>query len=196
MFRSWILLFALASMVSLGCTREAGTSPGNVAVVDLDKVATDLGLSQHWSAELTAKQQSVNQQLTDYQEQLNAELQRRRGEILTANGSDTATAQEKNIELASYQQELTGKLRQVQEEAKKLLTTERSRIVKGFRTQAEQVCQEVAKNKGFDVVLTKNDSVVLTYGGEADITAEVSKALRARLSNRPTALPSAQSTNH
>lgn len=181
MSRCWIPTFILASCLLIGCNREQGASHGNVAVVDLDKVAEQVGLSQHWSSELSAKQSNVNQQLAGYQQQLNEQLQQKRGEVVSANGEDTSLAEGEQMQLVSYQQELNGKLRRAQQEAKKLLSDERSRIIQTFRQEAKRVCDEVARQKGYDVVLTKNDSVVLTFDAAADITPDVSKLLQAKL---------------
>ncbi|NOY30534.1 MAG: OmpH family outer membrane protein, partial [Planctomycetes bacterium] len=53
--------------------------------------------------------------------------------------------------------------------------------IQNYRQQAKQISAEVAQRKGFDVVLTRNDSVVLTYTPGADITQEVARQLKGRL---------------
>jgi len=186
MFRCKIALLFLVPCLLIGCgqltsTPQSATSQGNVAVVDLDEVANQLGLGQQWASELSEKQTAVNQQLTGFQQKLNEQLEQKRSQATTANGSDASLLEDQQIQLASYQQELNEKLRRAQTEAKKHLGEERSRIIQNYRQQAKRISAEVAKHQGFDVVLTKNDSVVLSYTPGADITQEVAKRLKRRL---------------
>jgi len=184
--RCSIFAFLLSSCLLIGCGRFASTPQdamprGNVAVVDLDEVANQLGLGQQWASKLSEKQATVNQQLTGFQQKLNEQLEQKRSQTTTANGSDASLLEDQQIQLASYQQELNDKLRRAQTEAKKHLGEERSRIIQNYRQQAKLISAEVAKQNGFDVVLTKNDSVVLSYTPGADITQEVAKQLKRRL---------------
>jgi len=186
MSRCWIAFFFLTPCLLTGCgqltsTPQSAASQGNVAVVDLDEVANQLGLGQQWSSELSERQATVNQQLAGFQQKLNEQLEQKRSQVTTANGSDASLLEDQQVQLAGYQQELNDKLRLAQTEAKKHLSEERSRIIQNYRQQAELISAEVAKRKGFDIVLTKNDSVVLTYTPEADITQEVAKQLKGRL---------------
>lgn len=186
MSRCWIFLLLFTPGLLIGCGQFTSTPQdaalrGNVAVVDLDEVANQLGLGQQWSSVLSEKQSVVNQQLAGFQQKLSEQLEQKRSQTTTANGSDAALLENQQVQLASYQQELNDKLRRAQDEAKKHLSEERSRIIQHYRQQAELVSAEVAKQKGFDVVLTKNDSVVLTYTSGADITQEVAKQLKRKL---------------
>ncbi len=189
MLRFWIPALLLTPALLIGCNRIPGDVQGNVAVVDLDEVAKQLGLSQQWSAELTAKRSTVNQKLVGYQQRLNEQLEKKRIEVVAAGAAESPLPESQQTQLVSYQQELNGKLQRAQEEAKKILTNKRSQIIRNFRRQAEQVSAEVAKQKGYDVVLTKNESVVLTYTPEADITKEVSEKMRAKLARREQTSP-------
>jgi len=174
----------LAPCLLTGCGQAPTTSQGNVAVVDLDEVANQLGLGEQWAAELSARQSNVNQQLAGFQQQLNEQLQLKRTEIVAANGTESSLPEDQKIQLVSYQQELNDKLRQAQTEAKQHLSAERSRIIQNYRQQAERISAKVAQHRGFDVVLTKNESVVLTYTPASDITAEVTKQLREALTSQ------------
>ncbi|MCA9229523.1 MAG: OmpH family outer membrane protein [Planctomycetales bacterium] len=175
-----VLLFFTPCLL-VGCGQQSGGSTGNVAVVDLDKVANQLGLGKQWAAELTAKQSSVNQQLTGFQQQLNQQLQQKRSQVTA--GAEEPLPESQQVQLVSYQEELNEKLRLAQAEAKKHLQGERSRIIQTYRRQAEQISSQVAREKGFDVVLTKNDSVVLTFAPTADITQEVAEQLKLALAS-------------
>jgi len=184
MSRYSTLLLLLSPCLLVGCGQAPATSQGNVAVVDLDEVANQLGLGEQWAEELSASQTSVNQQLAGFQQQLKQQLQQKHSEVVTANGSADLVPEEQKVQLATYQKQLNDKLRLAQTEAKKHLNGERSRIIKNFREQAEQISADVAKHRGFDVVLTKNETVVLTYTAGADITHEVTKQLRVALANQ------------
>ena len=181
MSRLWVSVLVLAHATLSGCQRTPGEIHGNVAVVDLDEVAQQLGLSEQCTAELSAKQSLVKQKLVGYQQLLSQQLKTKKGEVVAASGTDAPLPESQLTQLASYQQELNEKFRLAQSEAKEHLTKERSRIILNFRRQAEQICSEVAQQKGYDVVLTKNETVVLTFAPHADITKAVAEQLRIRL---------------
>ena len=181
MFRCSIVALLLAPCLLIGCGRTPGAPGGNVAVVDLDKIAAELGLSQQWNSALSAKQTNVNQQLNGFQQKLNEQLQKKRSAVVTANGADTPLTDEDKLQLVNYQQELSDKLREAQTKARQHLNDQRSKIIRDFRKQAEQISTQVALQKGYDVVLTKNDTVVLTFSPAADITPDVTRLMQQSL---------------
>lgn len=184
MFRSWFSLLCLAPCLLTGCSYSSTSSEGKVAIVDLDEVANQLGLGEQWSQELTATQTNVNHQLVDFQQQLNNLLQEKKSAVTTNAGSEAQVPEEQKVQLVTYQQELNNKLRQAQTQAQQHINAERARIIQDYRQQAERISAKISQERGFDIVLTKNQSVVLTYTPTADITQEVTKRLRAELATQ------------
>lgn len=188
MARCWIFIVVLQFCL-VGCSYSSTSNQGNVAIVDLDEAAKQLGLSEQWSAQLTTQQTKVNEQLVNYQQQLNDQLQAKQAEVVATSATEETLAQPQQAELATYQQELNGKLRQAKTQAEQHLTAARTQIIHNFRDMAKQISMEVALENGYDVVLTKNDSVVFNYSPNSDITAQVVQRLKAQL-------PSQQKTAH
>lgn len=184
MARCWIVLILATQICSLGCSYSSNTTQGNVAIVDLDEAAKQLGLSEQWSAQLSAQQAKVNEQLVNYQQQLNEQLKAKQDEVVAAIATDALPQQ---AELATYQQELNGKLRQAKTQAEQHLTTTRTQIIHNFRDMAKQISMDVALENGYDVVLTKNDSVVFNYSPNSDITAQVVERLKAEFPSQQSA---------
>ncbi len=177
MSRIWISLAVVLQIGLLGCS-DSSSIQGNVAIVDLDEAAKQLGLSDQWSTELSSRQSKVNEQLVGYQQQLNQQLKTKHAEVIAANTSEELLPQSEQAQLASYQQELNGKLQLAKNQAEQHLTAARTQIIHNFRQMAKQVSLEVALRRGYDIVLTKNDSVVFNYSPDSDITAEVVRELR------------------
>ncbi len=177
MARRWIFVVVALQICSLGCSSST-TTQGNVAVVDLDEVAKQLGLSEKWSADLANRQSKVNEQLVGFQQQLNQQLKAKHAEVVAAHHSEAALPQEQQAQLATYHRELNGKLQQAKAEAEQHITAARTQIIHNFRKQAKQISMEVALQNGYDIVLTKNDSVVLNYSPNSDITAKVIQRLQ------------------
>ncbi len=177
----WFAAVCLAPCLLVGCGQSVNAPQGNVAIVDLDEVANQLGLGEQWSAELSETQSAVKQQLVGFQQKLNEQLEQKHSEIATSVGTANQLPEDQKVRLATYQEELNKKLRQAQTKAQQHLSQQRSQIIKSYRRQAEQICAEVAQQRGFDIVLTKNQSVVLTHTPGADITSEVAERMKKRL---------------
>jgi Skp family chaperone for outer membrane proteins len=185
MTRCWISIVVLQFCL-VGCSYSSTTTQGNVAIVDLDEAAKQLGLSEQWSAQLSEQQTKVNEQLVNYQQQLNEQLKAKQAEVVATNTTEDTLAQPQQAELASYQQELNGKLRTAKTQAEQHLATARIQVIHQFRDMAKQISMEVALENGYDVVLTKNDSVVFNYSPNTDITSQVVERLKTQLPSQQT----------
>jgi len=183
MTRCWISVVVLQFCL-VGCNYSSTSTQGNVAIVDLDEAAKQLGLSEQWSSHLTTQQTKVNEQLVGYQQQLKQQLETKQAEIVSQNASPETLPQAKQVELATYQKELNGKLRQAKTQAEQHISAARTQIIHNFRTVAKQISMDVALENGYDVVLTKNDSVVFNYSPNSDITAEVIRRLQTKLASQ------------
>ena len=185
--RCWIALVVATQVCIIGCNKPSKSTAdhGNVAIVDLDKAANQLGLSDQWTTQLDNQKTKVNQQLVEYQKQLNQQLESKKAEVIAASDSKESLTKPQQVELATYQQQLNGKLQQAKTQAEQHISKTRSQIIQNFRNMAKQISLEVALENGYDVVLTKNDSVVFNYSPESDITSHVVTRLQQQLAAKP-----------
>ena len=178
MSRHWFATVCLVPCLLVGCGQSVSPPQGNVAIVDLDEVANRLGLSEQWATEIMATQSKVKQQLTGFQQKLNAQLEQKHSEIATSLASANQIPEEQKVQLATFQEQLNSQLRQAQTRAQQHLSEQRNQIIQNYRRQAQQISAEVAQQRGFDIVLTKNQSVVLSHTPGADITSEVAERMK------------------
>ena len=157
------------TLLSVGCGTQQS---GGVAVVDLDRVANELGRSTVMLQRLQQQQNGLNQKLASVKTSFEAQLTEKIGE-LPEEPSEEETAKflnmkrNANIQLASYKQKATNALGQLKNSA-----------IEGFRAEAMPVAREVAKERGLSVVLTVNDSVVFAFDEAIDITDDVIASLQ------------------
>ena len=140
---------------------------GRVAVIDLDVVATRLGRDVEILNSIKSRQSTLAEQLqaikTDYENQI-VEKQQEIG------GSPTT---EESQALVGMRNDALQKLAAVQTQARDNLSQHSSQVISQFREQVKAVARQVASERGLDVVLTRNDSVVFSYEPNVDITEDV-----------------------
>jgi len=159
-----------------GAGSTGGSTPpvGAVGVVDLDAVARHLGRDEQISSAIRQRQASLNEQLatvkTSYEEEI-AQKQRQFGASPSAEQSQL---------LANIQRQVGTSLNEIRRRAQKNLAVHRVQLVQDFREEARPFVQQVARERGLSVIVTKNDSVVFDYEAAADITGEVAKRMAAR----------------
>ena len=178
---SFVTTILAATVFSMGCGSER---TGGVAVVDLDRVANELGRSTVMLQRLQQQQNGLNQKLASVKTSFEAQLTEKIDE-LPEEPSEEETAKflnmkrKANIQLASYKQKATNALGQLKNSA-----------IEGFRAEAMPVARAVAKERGLSVVLTSNDSVVFAFDEAVDITDDVIAQLEktAPKSTRPAPL--------
>lgn len=167
------------TLLFVGCGTQQS---GGVAVVDLDRVANELGRSTVMLQQLQLQQNGLNQKLAAVKTSLEAQLNEKIEE-LPEEPSEEETAnflklkRNARIQLAGYKQKASNSLGQLKNSA-----------IQGFRSEAMPAAREVAKERGLSVVLTSNDAVVFTFDDAVDITDEVI----ARLAQNQPSQPAAQ----
>lgn len=169
----------------VGCQQQTGEqltekqsssegTTGSVAVIDLDRVAQELGQDKRISQTLTARQANLQQQLKQlaqgYQQQITQKQQAK------------AASQEGAVQLASFQREANAKLNEARQQVLRDLASQRSQLIANFREQIKPYAREAARARGLTVIVTNNDSVIYDYVASVDITDDVVKAIAAKTS--------------
>jgi len=140
-----------------------------LAVVDLDKVAKELGRDVKIKKALKNKEAELNKQLSTLQASLNAEYENRKLGI----GGFASEA-----DLRSLRNQIAVRLNRAQRQARTDLVRYKQKLVREFREEVKPVAREVAAARGLSIVIPKNDGIVLTFEPSVDITDTVAEKLR------------------
>ncbi len=180
------LMFALCALIAVGAG-AAGSwltrAKGGVAVVDLDKVAKELGRVDAMENDLRSAQNTLANQLSNVQkqaiEQL-TEMEKGLGEAPDAEELKKfkATAQATQVQFNGLQKQAISKI-----------TQRRDLLVFGFRQEARPVVEKIAKSKGAATVITKNEA--FTFDNTVDITDEVIAEMKANPAKPSVTAPAA-----
>jgi Skp family chaperone for outer membrane proteins len=158
--------FSLLAPLSTGCNQQP--AGGAVAVVDLDQVAELTGVTAEIKTKLAAKEQTLNGELLTAQAKLRQELANRK----TAAGE--LPSREEAQKLQQFEASANRALASARNTAKTLLDQERLKLVAQFREQIKPVMAEIAKEKGYSVIIPKNDGLLLAISPGVEITEAVS----------------------
>lgn len=158
--------FGLVLVLACGCNKS---SP--VAIVDLDKVAKELGIEQQMVGQIEKTQNNLNQQLTQHASSLQEQLNVRVSKM----GESPTVAQ--NAELSEMKNRVKAQLASNKQVAQNSLNTLQLDLIRSFREKLQPVALRLAKDEGCKVVLSKNDTVVFAYDESIDITDKVIREL-------------------
>lgn len=154
----------------------AGQTGARVAVVDLDRVARDMGWLNDMQKDLSQcsnqLQSDVKQFTGIYEQQFRALTQPTTKE--GAGSTAPASAELTRDAVAARQQVL-----QLRQKADQLYAAYRQKLVMHYREALTPIVRQVAHSHNQTVVLLKSDTVLLVEP-EADITNEVLSAARAK----------------
>lgn len=155
-----------ATLLSVGC--GTSTEPaGGVAIVDLDRVAKELGRDTVMVQQLQQQQSGLQQQLAEVKTSFEQQLAESFEELPETPDEEQTKKlltmkRNANIQLATYKQQASNALGQM-----------KNTVISQFRTEVLPVARAVAMERKLSVVLTSNDSVVFTYDRAVDITDDV-----------------------
>ena len=165
-------LTVVALLVCIGCNQNSNEA-GRVAVVDLDAVAAQLGRETAIVSAIKEREAALSRQVagakSGYEDQLRA----------TKAKLGKEPTKEQAQQFAKLQQQANLKLKQVATQAQNHLKQHRTNLVQQFREEAKSVAQQVARERGFSMVVTKNDSIILAFDATADITTAVAQRMQA-----------------
>lgn len=206
MVRNWIIVVCGLGLATAGCNAGSGTSGDasgrsgkagqaacttGVAVVDLDEVAKQLGKDVAMVTAVRQGQASLNQQLQTFQANLQQKYKQQVEALGDEQPASQADQQARQKKLVEMERQFKLELNQAARSAQNELKAHEQRLVQSFRAEVKPVAQQVAAERGLGVVVTKNDSVLLTFDDGHDITAAVVAKLRA---TQPAAPPERTAT--
>lgn len=171
------LTLALCAVIALGAgaagswlTRSSG---GGVAVVDLEKVAKELGREQQMVNDLKANQNNVASQLATVEKNAIEKLNQMKAELGDAAPDDKKLEFQKTAQTAQIQ------FNNLQKQAVTAIGQRRDFLVASFRAEARPVAEKIAKANGANAVVTKNDAFLFSFDNTIDITDAVIAEMRA-----------------
>ena len=165
-----------------GGSNSRSDSGGATGVVDVDKVARDLG----WMNQLQANQQAYANQIKNEFEQYRQKYEQlvqdkaksmippgtKEGEKYTLS---SVQAQDLSTYIATERQQLAG----LNQEANQLLNNYKLQWVRQYREALSPIVRQVAQDRKLNVVLTQTDLVIFA-DRSVDLTDAVVDAARAR----------------
>ena len=178
------LTLALCAVIAFGAG-AAGSwltrSQGGVAVVDLDKVAKELGRDVLMVNDLKANQSHLANQLAAVEKNAVLKLQE-----MKANLGETPE-EDKKLEFAKTAQGAQIQFNNLQKQAVAAIGQRRDLLVASFRAEARPVADKIAKSHGANAVMTRNDAFLFSFDHTIDITDAVIAEMRANPAKPATA---------
>jgi Skp family chaperone for outer membrane proteins len=177
-----------------GCGMQFGgssASSGGLAVVDLDKVASETGKNIQMKEMFQIQENSVKQQLAKAQLNANALLEAKVKEF----GEEPTDDQKR--ELVKFRIDANNVLGQLQNQANTKLSQYMQDQIAKFRAEIKPIAMDIAKKRGLSVVVPKNEGLLLAIDSGVDITDDVIKTYREKRPEpaaAPVAAPAPQRT--
>lgn len=156
---------------------------GGVAIVDLDEVARRVGREKDMVDSIQTQSGALNQALTNAQKSAIDQLNK----VKANYNEDQQITNEEAQQFVRLQKSAQVQLTQLQQQARLNINNHRQQLVSQFRKDAQPIAAKVAKERGFDSVVTRNDTVVFSYDNTVDITEDVVKLMSAEMPARPAA---------
>ncbi|HAI14017.1 MAG TPA: hypothetical protein DCM28_20095 [Phycisphaerales bacterium] len=151
----------------IGCEqKKSAPAVGNVAVVDMDQIAQATGFDKALDQQMTQLNQQIGSHLQQLQKQIQSQLESKQ-----KNWGESPTNQQKvEFEKLSMQldQQYRAELNKAQQNSNQAHTT----MVGQFRQKLDPIAMQVARERGFDIVISRTESVLMV-SVNADITNDV-----------------------
>src|SRR5690606_20403216 len=110
------------------------------------------------------KAEDTKQKLTAIEQSAIKQLQEARSSLGATPDAEQAQKFQKMQKTAALQ------LNQIKQRAELEVSSHRQQLVQEFREQARPIAARIAKEHGFDAVMTRNDSLLFSYENTVDIT--------------------------
>ena len=181
--RTTLSLF-LTAVIALGAGAAGAwltRSSSGVAVVDLDRIAKELGRDVQMANDLKANQTFLANELSGIQSTANAELKKMETDL----GPDAATEEKQKLLQVAQAGQI--QFNNLQKQADVKLGQRRNFLISSFREEARPIADRIAKARGAKAVVTPNE--VFSFDNTIDITTEVIAEMR--LASPPQAAPAA-----
>ena len=175
---TFLVLTTAAALSLTGCGQMGGVSTssagsrGGMAVVDLDKVASETGRDRQLAETIKMKENSLNQELEKIRVSVSDQLETKKKTYGTEM-SDTEKKEYSDIERLTVT-----KLSQIQNQARAQYEQFKQSQVAQFRAELKPIAQEIAAKRGLSLVIPKNEGLLLSVDPGVDITDDVIKLMR------------------
>ena len=172
--RTFIAALGVGLLLSTaGCGKdEAADAKGRVAVIDLEKIAKELGEIERFNNAVSTERRRIQARLATLSKGLKAQLddaQKEAGD----NPTKEQAEQFQRMRFAANDQ-----MQKAQQEASRAVTVRRVEIVQSFRDKVQPVAMKHARSRGLSVVVVKGESTLLAFDDTVDITLPVLAELR------------------
>ncbi len=163
----WLTALCCATLVMgfTGCGNGGGNSQA-VAIVNLDKVLKMTGADLEINNAIQDRETQIRNGLANFQQQLEDALNKKKTEF-----GETPSEDQKQ-ELQAFQSQLIAQNQQARNQANQSLNNFQQELLESFQQQVSPISLEVAKEKGYAIVLGQNPSI-LAFDTTIDITDEV-----------------------
>jgi len=159
----------------LGCNAPPPaekTSDSQIGVVDLDRAANELGLTQQVTDILKAEDQKLLNGLLEIKQKFQAQIDTKKKE-----GGETPSAKDKE-ELQLMELQANQILANMQQRSQLRLQEVRGALVQQLRLKFSESVQGIAKKHEMKVVLTSPNNAVIYSAATVDVTGELIEAMR------------------
>jgi Skp family chaperone for outer membrane proteins len=181
--RVLVLAMVVGAVVLAGCDEKGGESSGRVAVVDLDKIADQIGQKSKLEEARQVRERNLQLRVRVLQQNVQAKLvglaqeigKRPEAKVPTAptDGEKKVlvewTGKMQNLERARL--DATNKIRQLYNQQRQVNQKAMGAEITKIRDRIKPLAQRIARDKGLDVVLMT--PAVLVYDESVDITQAV-----------------------
>jgi len=157
---------------------------GNVAIVDLDLIAAELGRNTSIDSEVTAFIDEQNIKLNTFRNLLRAKIE----QDTKALESDSEATEEAKQALVNLIQRAEAELNQSIAQSEKGAELLRQKLVFTFRDEVKPIARTIAKDEGMQIVMIKANGM-LDIAPEADISKKVVEAMLAIRTEPPKDAP-------
>lgn len=181
-FASVLIPLVVSCAVAGGWALWGPAATGGVAIVDLDEIARRLGRTEQMQQSITTQTEQLNQVLAALQQDAAQKLDDLKVKV------GPHPSPEKASQLQNASVAINVELNKQRQIAEFKLGQHKQKMAAEFRQEARPHTERVARSRGFQTVVTKNDAMVFSFSDSVDITSAVYQAM---LEQGHAALPAA-----
>lgn len=165
---NWLTgVLVLCLCLVLGCEqKQAPATAGNVAVVDMDEIAVATGFDKVLNDQMTQLSQQINAHLQQVQKQIQDQLDAKEKAL------GESPTQEQRVEFDKLSMQLDQQYRNELNKAQQNTNQAHAAMVGQFRQKLDPIAMAVARDRGFDIVISRTESVMMV-AARANITQDV-----------------------
>ena len=152
---------------------QAQQRPNGFAIIDLDEVASRLKRDVALQNALRQREAAFNNELGQMRSRFQQQVQLQQQQI----GAEPTEQQQQ--QLAQMINNLNVQLSRAQNTAQQQLNRDQGTLIQRFRGEVRPVAVKIALERGFSIVLTKNEAILFAYDENYDITEEVIRRMAA-----------------